>query len=149
MQKRVSRPSWALSHGYCGRTPPLAIHQPRTRKVVERPHPLCYADSMIILEYFFILLLALYVWAVLNPLVARTFVAGLMRRRRRYLVQHYGQRSADRLFREFRRRALEEGADAALIEAVIHEYRPKLIERLGTQESNARLGKPRPLERYF
>ena len=113
------------------------------------PIPICYADSMIILEYSLILLLALYAWAVLNPLAARTFVAGLMRRRRRYLVQHYGQRSADRLFREFRHRALEQGADAALIEAVIHEYRPKLIERLGTQESNARLGKPRPLERYF
>ncbi len=104
---------------------------------------------MITLEYFPILLLALYAWAVLNPMAARTFVARLMRRRRRHLVQHYGRRSADRLFRKFRRQALEEGADAALIEAVIHEYRPEVIEHLGTHESDARLGKPRPLERYF
>lgn len=104
---------------------------------------------MIILRYFFIMLLAFYAWAILNPMAARTFVAGLLRRRRRYLVHHYGRRSADRLFREFRRRALEEGADAALIEAVIHEYRPGVIEHLGTQESDARLGKPRPLERHF
>ncbi len=104
---------------------------------------------MIILQYFFLLLLSLYAWAVLNPMAARTFVAGLMRRRRRYLVQHYGRRSANRFFSEFRRRALEEGADAALIEDVIDGYRPEVIERLGTQESNARLGKPRPLERYF
>ena len=104
---------------------------------------------MIILQYFFLLLLALYTWAVLNPMAARTFVAGLVRRRRRYLVQHYGRRSANRLFREFRRRALVEGADAELIEDVIDGYRPEVIERLGTQESDARLGKPRPLERYF
>lgn len=109
----------------------------------------CYGALMIVLAYLFILLSALYAWAVLNPMAARTFVAGLMRRRRRYLVQHYGRRSADRLFREFRRRALEEGADAALIETVIHEYRPGVIEHLGTQAANARLGKPRPLERYF
>jgi len=104
---------------------------------------------MLILQYFFILVVALYAWAVLNPMAARTFVAGLIRRRRRYLTQHYGQRSADRFFREFRRRALAEGADAALIEEVIREYRPEVIEYLGTQESDARLGKPRPLERYF
>lgn len=104
---------------------------------------------MIVLGYFFILLLALYAWAVLNPMAARTFVAGLMRRRRRYLVQHYGQQSADRLFRKFRRRALAEGADTTLIEAVIQEYRLEMIEHLGTQESDARLGKPRPRERYF
>ena len=135
--------------GIVGAHHPWLFTSQGPEKSLNDPTPTCYADAMIILEYSLILLLALYAWAVLNPLVARTFVAGLMRRRRRYLVQHYGQRSADRLFREFRRRALEEGADAALIEAVIHEYRPKLIERLGTQESNARLGKPRPLERYF
>ena len=135
--------------GIVGAHHPWLFTSQGPEKSLNDPTPTCYADAMIILEYSLILLLALYAWAVLNPLVARTFVAGLMRRRRRYLVQHYGQRSAARLFREFRRRALEEGADAALIEAVIHEYRPKLIERLGTQESNARLGKPRPLERYF
>ena len=55
----------------------------------------------------------------------------------------------NRFFREFRRRALAEGADAELIEDVIAGYRPEVIEYLGTQESDARLGKPRPLERYF
>ena len=135
--------------GIVGARHPWLFTSQGPEKSLNDPTPTCYADAMIILEYSLILLLALYAWAVLNPLVARTFVAGLMRRRRRYLVQHYGQRSADRLFREFRRRALTEGADAALIEAVIHEYRPGVIERLGTQESDACLGKPRPLERYF
>lgn len=104
---------------------------------------------MIILGYFSILLVGLYAWAVLNPMAARALVARLMRRRRRHLVQYYGQRSADRLFHEFRRRALEEGADAALIETIIHEHRPWVIEHLGTQAANAHVGKPRPLERYF
>ena len=135
--------------GIVGARHPWLFTRQSPEKSLNDHTPICYADSMIILEYSLILLLALYVWAVLNPMVARTFVAGLMRRRRRYLVQHYGQRSADRLFRKFRRQALEEGADAALIEDVMDGYRPEVIEHLGTQESDARLGKPRPPERYF
>ena len=135
--------------GIVGTRRPWHFTSQGPEKSLNAPCPICYAGSMIILQYFFLLLLALYAWAVLNPMAARTFVAGLVRRRRRYLVQHYGRRSANRLFREFRHRALAEGADAGLIEDVIDGYRPEGIESLGTRVSNVRLGKPRPLERYF
>ena len=135
--------------GIVGARQPWLFTTEEPEKSLNDPTTTCYADSMIILGYFFILLLVLYAWVVLNPMTARTAVARLMRHRRRHLVQRYGQRSAARLFREFHRQALEEGADDALIEAIIHEYRPEVIERLGTQAANARLGKPRPLERTF
>lgn len=102
---------------------------------------------MIVMVYLFTL--SLYAWAVLNPIAARTVVAELMRRRRRYLIRRYGTRSANRLFLEFRRRALRQGLDPGLVDTIILEYRPFVTERLGTQIANVRLGKTTPLERNF
>lgn len=62
--------------GIVGTRRPWHFTSQGPEKSLNAPCPICYAGSMIILQYFFLLLLALYAWAVLNPMAARTFVAG-------------------------------------------------------------------------
>jgi hypothetical protein len=93
--------------------------------------------------------LAIYAWASANPVQAKSHIAQLKRRWRRYLVHHRGQAVASELANEFREQAQRQGFETDQIEETISEHWPELVERLGVKETNASLGEPTPLERIF
>ena len=96
----------------------------------------------------FTLLMAVYVWAVLDPAAARSLVAHLKRSWRLYLIERHGDRAAKRLFRRLRQEAHKQGIEMEIVEEAIDKHYDELVWQLGTREANARLGEPTPLERY-
>jgi hypothetical protein len=93
--------------------------------------------------------LAIYAWATANPGQAKSFIAELKRRWRRYLVHHKGQAVASELANAFQDQARRQWFEQDQIEEAIAEAWPELVERLGARETNASLGEPSPLERTF
>jgi SOS response regulatory protein OraA/RecX len=75
-------------------------------------------------------------------------VAHLKRSWRLYLIQHHGDRAAERLFRRLRQEAQRQGIDPEIVEAAIDKHYDEMVWKLGTREANERLGEPTPLERY-
>ena len=93
--------------------------------------------------------LAVYAWATANPGQAKSFIAELKRRWRRYLVHLRGQAVASELANTFRDMARSQGFEQDQIEATIAKEWPELVDRLGTKEVNMSLGEPSVLERTF
>ena len=92
---------------------------------------------------------AIYGWAIANPVQAKSHIAQLKRRWRRYLVHHRGQAAASELANEFRDQAQKQGFESDQIEETISKHWLELVERLGVKETDASLGGPTPLERIF
>lgn len=93
--------------------------------------------------------LLIYAWAVVYPLQAAAIVADLKRRWRRYLIRRKGEEAAAEIVHVFRVQAQNLGFQEEQIEEVIRDNWPGLVEKLGTRETNASLGEPTALERYF
>ena len=79
-------------------------------------------------------------WVVIFPQNARSVIRFLKQRLRQRVIQQTGRRKASTLVSRFRSWADEEGYDSGLVEEVLDQHLPLIIERLGQRRANEILG---------
>jgi hypothetical protein len=91
----------------------------------------------------------LYAFFSAYPFAFLSFAAALKRELRRYYINRYGKRWAENLVEDIQRNMLKSGYTKEEAEKVIEEGMPELIEVLGTEYANERIGRPSFIEENF
>ena len=82
------------------------------------------------------------------PQETRALFAELKRELRLWVIQHIGEKDAQKLAQNFYRSAVRKGHDPKIVKQVLDENWEIICDRLGTPLANDILGEPSPLERY-